>query len=145
MPLAFVVALPTVFPSTVKVTVAPETDDPPFVWASVALRLIGPVEPNITEAGVGLDSASVVPAGVRTSVVVPDERLLFWQLCGLAVPVIVNDPPGLMVPLVFMVSVDVFVAPVLVREAGLKEDDAPAGNPEAFKLTVQELLFPLKV
>ena len=46
--------------------------------------------------------------------------------------------------LVAMVTVEDAFAPVLVRLPGENEGVAPVGSPEADKLTVQELLFPLK-
>ena len=78
-------------------------------------------------------------------VAVPDEEVLFWQLCGIAVTVTVYDPPGLVLLLVLIVRVDVLVTAVLVRTAGLKENDPPVGSPVAFRFTVQELLLPLNV
>jgi hypothetical protein len=95
-PLALVTAVPTCDPSTVNVTVAPETVAPPEVWVSVALRVTGPVEPNVTEAGLGADRVSAVatfPLTVKENVELSlfqlFEEALYWPLT-LALPLAVG-------------------------------------------------------
>ena len=61
-----VVAEPAAFPSTVKLTVAPDTTAPPVVRVSVAEKVTDPVEPNETDAGLGAASAREVATDLLT-------------------------------------------------------------------------------
>jgi hypothetical protein len=53
VPAAFVTAVPTVVPSTAKVTVAPETGAPPVVRVSEADKVTGLADPKVMDAGLG--------------------------------------------------------------------------------------------
>ena len=75
-PLALVVALPTLLPSTVKPTDAPATAAPPVVRVSVALSETGPAEPKVALAGEGAACANDVamdPVTTSVPVVVGSE------------------------------------------------------------------------
>ena len=65
-PLPFVVPEPAAFPSTVKLTVAPDTAAPPVVRVRVAEKVTNPVDPNGTEAGLGAASARDVATDLLT-------------------------------------------------------------------------------
>src|SRR5215213_2707001 len=88
MPLAFVVPVPTVTPSTVNETVAPATAAPPLVRVRVAARVVGPDDPYVTDAGLGAERLSDVAMVVAT-VTVADALLLPPNP---PFPLIVNGP-----------------------------------------------------
>src|SRR5215217_1916613 len=71
MPLASVVAVPMLTPSTVNPTFAPETAAPPEVRVSVAESDTGPAEPKPTLAGDGAASASDVAMELTPTTSVP--------------------------------------------------------------------------
>jgi hypothetical protein len=104
-------------------------------------------DPGTPTPNVVLFALVIAGALFTTSVAVPETAVELWQLpdCGVAVIVIVELPPGVVLAFVVIVSVDVAL-PLLVRvsDAGLNEAAAPVGRPDALRSTVHEVPLPLK-